>query len=340
MCVVVIAGVAAATTTYSRAGDIPWNIKFDKVSGNSALGMKGYRSMQGIAFDTYTGADGYAFMESDKENTAFILSHFSMDSSGFCTQIQTLKYKAENLGHANDATIYQDENGVKWLIFAACGKYDEDINAVSSDGVQIKVGAIKLSEFSQGVAKVYACDTTELAATFGNANNDNKGNITGVAYTGMKYTDDGKKVPIMIAMNGKTMHEAILTMNNGQLALVPTGASGRIEKPTLPSGTTADTQGIVYHNNYVYLTGEGKGAKAAEMVVGRISLSKLFDGDERTYKAMEVYKANNKTKSISKHGPEAAFFTSLNEKSNLYIGVNRVYDGKDDDAIMRTPMRF
>lgn len=327
----------------AHADDKSWDIELKKVSGNSALGQVSYRAMQGIGFDTYTGKDGYVFMQSDKNydgEKTYKLSHFTMDEDGFCTKQKTVTYNRANVGHANDATVYQDANGVKWLIFAACGTFSEDNTTKASDGSKVTLGAIKLSDYNAGKTTVYSCDVSALVRKFQEFDPQNKGNITGVTYKGKDYVD-GELRSIFIVMNAKAMYEAYVTESGNKLTFKPTGVFGRINKPTLPSGTEADTQGIVYHNQYIYLTGEGKDSKAAEMVVARISTEKLFhEGPQNEQKNMDVYKKNYKTSTVSKHGAEAAFFTSLNEKSNLYVGVNIQDNNKDADEIQRTSLRF
>ncbi|MBQ6623348.1 MAG: hypothetical protein IJH57_01885 [Mogibacterium sp.] len=322
----------------AQAADASWDIDLEKVSGNSALGQESYRAMQGIGFDTYTGKDGYVFMEADNAKT-YKLSHFTMDENGFCTKQKSVTFNKTNVGHANDATVYQDANGVKWLIFAACGTFSEDNTTKATDGSKVTLGAIKLSDYNAGKTTVYSCDVSALVKKFQEFDSSNKGNITGVTYKGKDYVD-GELRSIFIVMNAKAMYEAYVTESGNKLTFKPTGVFGRINKPTLPTGGEADTQGIAYHNQYIYLTGEGKDSKAAEMVVARISTEELFnDGNPRDYKDMEVFKKDYKTNTVSKHGAEAAFFTSLNKKSNLYVGVN-IQKGEDADEIQRTSLRF
>lgn len=337
--VAVIAGCLAAIIPGVFAGEKPWNVDFDKVSGHSALGQTSYRGMQGIGFDTYSGEDGYVFMEGEGDYKDFyMLSHFKMEDSGFCTKVKAVKYAEANVGHANDVTVYQDDDGRKWLLFAPCGAYGDDNTTKASDGTPLSLGAILLNGNGDPTATVYSCNVSAVQDYF--AGDDNKGNITGVSYMGKKFID-GKEYPVFLIMNAKEIYEVYLTQSGNKFTFTPTKVSGRIDKPKLPSVEEADTQGICYHNNYVYITGEGKGTKAAEMVVARISLDTLFDGDRYTYKGMEVYKDNLKSSTVTKHGPEAVFFTSLNEKSHLYIGVNRQVTGiGDDDEIERTRATF
>ena len=322
------------------AGEKPWSVTFDKVSGHSALGQTSYRGMQGIGFDTYSGEDGYVFMQGEKDHKGyFMLSHFKIDDSGFCTKTKATKYSAVNVGHANDATVYQDDGGRKWLLFAPCGTYGEDNTAKASDGTPLKLGAILLNGNGDPTATVYSCDVSELQASF--SGEDNKGNITGVTYKG-KDLVNGELRPIFIVMNAKAMYEAYVSISGNTFKFMPTGKSGRIEKPLLPSGGEAATQGIAYHNNYIYITGEGYeiDETTAEAVVARIAIDELFGGSASDYKDMEVFKANRKSNTVTKHGPEAAFFTSLNDKSHLYIGLNRTANDKDDDWIVRSRVKY
>lgn len=341
--VAVIAVCMVAIIQGAFAGEKPWNVVFDKVSGHSALGQTSYRGIQGIGFDTYSGEDGYVFMEGEGDYKDFyMLSHFKMEDSGFCTKVKAVKYAEANVGHANDATVYQDDDGRKWLLFAPCGAYGDDNTTKASDGTPLSLGAILLNGNGDPTATVYSCDVSALQGSF-SSDGTNKGNITGVTYKGKDLVtigDETRLMPIFIVMNAKAMYEAYATVSGNQFTFRPTGKSGRINKPFLPSGIEADTQGIVYHNNYIYITGEGKGTKAAELAVARISLDELFGGTPTDYKDMEVFKKNMKTDSVTKHGPEAAFFTSLNDKSHLYIGVNRTVNDNDDDWIMRSRIKY
>ncbi len=328
-----------------------WNIIFTKTAGNSSLGYTAYRSMQGIGFDTYSGKDGYEFVQSDDEKT-YALIHFTMDSDGWAAKQKQVVYNATNVGHANDATVYKDDSGKKWLFFAPCGTYSEDNKAKASDGKALALGVIDLSEYNGGTAKTYSCDISAVTAIL-SSDGSNKGNITGITYTGKQYIN-GAKVPVFIMKNAREMYEVYLTRTSaGKMVFTPTDPDrrrGRVDKIFLDSGNKveADAQGITYHNQYLYTSAEKMAdGYRTRTVVARISLDTLFDGDRYTYKTMEICDKNiTKEGSVTftKCGPEAVFFTSLNEKSNIYIGVNRAFksDGKDkdDDAIMRSAVRY
>ena len=67
--VVVAMGIMLIPVTDTHAESTDWNVNFTKTAGNSALGYTAYRSMQGIGFDTYSGTDGYEFVQSDDKKT-------------------------------------------------------------------------------------------------------------------------------------------------------------------------------------------------------------------------------------------------------------------------------
>lgn len=325
-------GMTALLASSVYAGEYDWNVDLTKTSGNSSLGYTAYRSMQGVGFDTYSGKDGYEFVQSD-DKKKFSLIHFTMDSKGWCIRVKKVLYNATNLGHANDITIFKDESGVKWLIFAPCGSSSETNTAKASDGSKLTLGAIKLAEYNKGTAKVYGCNTGGVVST----------NITGVTYKGKEYIN-GQKVPVFIILSGSTLYEASLIKANGKLTFKATGKTGKIQKPTLYGSTLASAQGITYHNHYVYMAAEGSGDYATRTIVARISTEDLFDGNTSP-KAMEVFDKNIKkidaeNANFTKHAPEAVFFTSLNKKSNMYVGLNRTTGGKDNDAIMRSAIRY
>lgn len=318
-------GIMLIPVTNTHAESTDWNVNFTKTAGNSALGYTAYRSMQGIGFDTYSGKDGYEFVQSDDKQT-YSLIHFTMDGQGWCTRTKKLPYTPAQVGHANDLTVYQDASNNKWLFVALYGNYSETLTGVTAD-----LRVIKLSEYNSGTKKVYNCNVDEIKGVSG------VNNITGITYAGKTYNENSQKVPTFILLSGYTMVEAYLTQSGTAMIFHPTGRKGRIVKPFLATGKEAIAQGVAYHNNYLYMAFEGESGYETRTIIARISCNELF-GSTGNHE-MEVFDKDY-AGSFTKHWPEAVFFTSLNKKSNAYIGVNRKSGGVDDDVIMRSNVRY
>lgn len=309
-----------------------WNTDFTKTAGASGIEENGYPGLQGLAYDTYTGKDGYCFA-TNKNETKVAIVHFSMGSDGWCYHEKTVSYKVNNLGHANDGTVFKDDSGNKWLIVSVYGTVSDTNKAVGTDGKTIKLASIKLSEYSKGKAKVYGVTLSGIPSDF---------KITGVTFAGHKMVS-GKKKAVVIIFGGNKFYQTYAENSNGKLKLTKFGDRARITKPTFSDGKEPAYQGVAYHNKYLYISGEGKSAKPTTMMLARIRVEDLFAGGDSAEKKMETCQ-----KTISKEGgttlkknaPEAVFFTKLNGKSNLYISLNRKTSGDDADAIIRSAKRY
>lgn len=301
--------------SFVSADQAPWNVDFTKTAGNSAIGYTSYRSMQGLGFDTYSGKDGYVFVLSD-DKKYYSLIHFTMDGQGWCIRTKKQTYTPTQVGHANDATVYKDASGNKWLFVALYGAWEETI-----DGVNADLRVIKLSEYNSGTKKVYNCDVSAIKNVTGVKS------ITGITYIGKTYNENGQKVPTFVLLSGNTMVQAYLTQSGTTMTFSPTGTKGRIVKP---SGFKA--QGVTYHNNYLYMAYEGE--SDTKSAVTRICCDELFTDGDHEMEKVEL-SGSNYIKA------EGVFFTSLDRKSNVYIGVNRrTSSGVDDDAILRSNVRY
>ena len=122
-----------------------FNPSLAQVSDNRSITVQDYFNTQGCAFDTYTGVDGYNFtINSDSKDIALV--HFRTDANGSINKLGTLYYKKNNLGHANDGTIYQQGN--QKLLFVAISGGSEK-SAVDSYGQSIKLAFIDLAEYAR-----------------------------------------------------------------------------------------------------------------------------------------------------------------------------------------------
>lgn len=323
-----------------------------QASGNRSITVPDYLNTQGCAFDTYTQEDGYNFTidSTPSGDESIELVHFQMDADSNIEQIGSLHYSKENLGHANDATIYQQDNRKLLFVAITGGKVK---SAKDSYGNTIKLAFIDLAEYAAQEADVSG--TTNVYGVAINTNgvkmSDTLANsaFSGITYVGKK-TISGTARQVFVLKDGRTFYAAYLTMPNGNPKLTFFD-SARINKPVIKFNDKtydAATQGVTYHNGYLYLSYSGEPNKAVlcNMLLGRISYADLFRdayGDLRNLqicsKRIAKYKDEAKEEALAKNIPEALFFRTLNGAEHLYLSVNRgtnAATGSDIDAVLRS----
>lgn len=346
LCLAMLSGVFVFSSGTADAAS--WNVNFKTIAKGKVLGQNGYRSLQGLGFDTYTCKDGYSFVESNNGKDVQLI-HFTMSSKGKCKKVKKVKYKRSNVGHANDATVYRDASGAKWLFFSLYGSAGDKTAITASDGSPLKLGVIKLSDYNKGSNRVYNC---YFNGVFGDKMI--RDSITGITYIGMRTIPDDtagtaagtKTVPMFVILSGQRMVQAYLTFENGFPMFNAYGIRARFKKAKFKNGAAVSYQGIAYHKGYLYICGEGRAKSVLNtMLIGRIKMSSLFNGDDKYEKSLTICEKKIKKdgkKKLSKNAPEAVFFTNLDGKSKLYLSVNRKIKkgNKDSDSILRSKSNF
>ena len=323
-----------------------------QVSGNRPITQSGYLNCQGVAFDIYTKQDGYSFARGTEGNESkFKIIHFKMNSSGKITQKGSVTYKAANLGHANDGTIFRFNNK-KYMFVAISGGTEK--YSTTFAGNKTKVGMIRMEEYDKGIARLRGVSVKcKDGVKMSNPIADCK--FSGITYTGYREVDDVSR-PVFVLKDGRTFYAAYFTINKETQAVTLTiFDSARVNKPTFTyNGTTYDssTQGITYHNGYIYIPYSGEGNKAVNqnMMIARISYTELFKGSFSEIKNMQVFSkrvesatVNGKKVKLAKNFPEAIFFRTLNSSDNMYVSFNRgTYASKasDIDCVMRSKQKY
>mgnify|MGYP007102021529 CR=1 FL=1 len=227
-----------------------------QVSADRPITFTGYLNTQGVAFDTYTKTDGYNITKGSDGNKGFSIVHFTMDAKGNITQRDSLIYPEKNIVHGNDATIYKSGN-TKYLFFAVSG--GNETAAKTTTGKRTKIGVIKLDDFNKGVAKVYgvkvkAVKGVKLARTL------SKAGLSGITYVGKKSVDN-KKRDVFVLKDGVAFYQSYITVAKSGAITFTIYNSARINKPQITlQGKKYDaaTQGVTYHNGYLYLTYSGE----------------------------------------------------------------------------------
>lgn len=314
-----------------------FSTKFTRIANQKVISLKKYPGLQGLAFDTYSGKDGYSFTTT-LNSKKIALVHFTMNKKGKCKKKKVVKYKMANVGHVNDATLYRDSSGQKWIIFALYGSVSESFTAKATNGTVIQLGAIKVSDFNKGKAIVYPCELDGVRENL----SDNV--ITGVTFTGTGTTGEGKGKPSFVVMGGTKLTRAYLVQSGNSLKLVGYGKKGYFTKPKFSNGKTPAYQGVTYHKGYLYFCAEGKSALPTTMLLCRQKAAQTFSessGDT----GLQVFQkkiAKQGKKKLIKNAPEAVFFTNLEGSSKLYLSVNRVdkKKGINSDSILRSKKSF
>ena len=331
---------------------------FEQIGPNRPVSVPDYLNEQGCVFDTYTGRDGYNFaMDSVNEGKDGVeVVHFTLDGDDI-EQVGSVHFASAGekpgvttklIGHANDGTIYMNEAGKKYLFVAISGGIEK--SSTDSSGKSIKLAYIDLDELNR------AEETGATVAIHGVTINTNgvkmsstlaESKFSGITYTGLK---DAAGRDIFVLKDGRTFYAAYLTFPNGQPALTFFD-SARVTKPTFTlNGKTYDaaTQGITYHNGFIYLIYSGEAQKAlwCHFKVARITYKDLFSETYNDLRDLQVYEnvitsAGGET--LIKHIPEALFFTTLEGPDNIYLSVNRgtaAAVASDRDAIIKSTAQF
>jgi len=317
---------------------------------------QGYLNCQGIAFDVYTKKDGYAFNQGTDGNKGFQLVHFNMTADGKITKKESLKYAVKNVGHANDAAIYMNGKGQKYMFVAISGGSEK--KSVTSAGYDTKVAVIWMDEYSKKKVLVRGCSIkVKKGVTLSKKLADCA--FSGVAYAGLRNVA-GKKRATFVLKDGRTFYAAYLGLSAKRAATLTIFDSARVEKPMISykgKKYEAATQGVTYHNGYLYLSYSGEKAKVTNqnMLITRIKYADLFKGTYSTVKKMQVNAKRYETATVSdysgaqvkvnlaKHIPEGIFFRTLNGTENLYISINRGSTSSvasDIDCILRSTQKY
>ncbi|MBQ6623349.1 MAG: hypothetical protein IJH57_01890 [Mogibacterium sp.] len=318
----------------------------------------GYLDTQGVAFDIYSTKDGYAFNKGTDGKKDFQLVHFTMKGNKI-TKKGYVKYKTANVGHANDGTIFR-WGGKKYLLFAVSG--GKELASKTYDGKTCKLGVIWLDEYNKGVAKVRAVKI-KTNDDISMPRDIPKANFSGITYTGMRAVE-GANRPVFVIKDGMNLYAAYFTINDAREITLTIFDRAKVEKPKIKyKGKKYDssTQGITFHNGYVYIPFSGETAKAINqnMIIGRITYNKLFAGSQYDTKVLQTYnkridkykavvkvkkgKKVYKTKALAKYIPEAIFFKTLNGNKPMYMAVNRASTAskaKDVDAVVVSKQKF
>lgn len=305
---------------------------------------KGFLDTQGIAFDIYTKADGYAFNKGTDGNSGFQLVHFKIDGNKI-TKKESVKYAEKNVGHANDATMFRSKEN-KYILVAVSG--GKEFTSTTTDGKKTKIAVIWLDEYNKKKATVRGC-TLKTTVDLYRSIDDMK--ISGITYTGMRKVS-GKERPVFVLKDQLQMYAAYFTINDKREITLTIFDSARFKKPTITGNYEAAAQGITYHNKFIYFPFSGEKQKATynSMMVGRITYDKLFKGAWGPELPLQVYRKTTTSgkvdvsgkivsKTFAKNIPEAIFFKNLNGTGRMYTSFNRaLVDGKakDVDVVLAT----
>ena len=324
---------------------------FSQFSENRSITVQDYLNTQGCAFDTYTRRDGYNFTFDSVNggNDGAMLVHFNVEDNGIVKVGEAVRYDVANIGHANDGTIYSPDGDKKYLFVAISGGKEK--SSRDSSGRSIKLGYINLDEYDQGKAVVHGVDIDTNGVKTSSALSDCA--FSGITYTG-KRNVSGASREVFVLKDGRTFYAAYLTISGSNLKLTFFD-SARIVKPTITYGGNtydATTQGITYHNGYIYVPYSGEANKLinCNMLIGRITYADLFRDaysdlrnlqiwSKRVDKATVPTPTETQTLTLAKHVPEALFFRTLEGSDNMYLSVNRgttATSGSDVDAVLKS----
>ena len=269
-----------------------------------------FYSGQGVAFDTFTGKDGYYFaLSSDKKKVA--VTWFQQGTSPLKTKsIKRVTYSAKQLGHCNGATVYK-KGSAKYLFVAKGGAGNKT------------ACMIKLSDFNKGKAKVYKVTFKKLDARSGT-------DLRGITYCGVRKVKAGKKKvkkPVFVVEVGRRMNMVYLSSLKSTSATFVKVDSQRFAAPK--TGKREGTaQGVTYHNGFLYMPygDEGKGGNSRIGYVDRVKMSTLFKGNKPN--VAKKFSQHWKITSSTEYVPEAIYFTSLNKKGRMYMTTNDFPKGR------------
>ena len=306
VCFAMIASTESHAATLTKFADAP--------SSNLVTDPDKYYAVQGTAFDTYSGIDGYTFAISkiSSKNGAVKLTHYTQNSTGI-SQTKSVVYSKAQVGHANDATIYKKGN-VTYLFVARGGKGNKT------------AAMIKLSDFNNGVAKVYPVKFKKLDTKSGK-------DLRGISYVGKKKVKVGKKKvkkDVFVVEVGRRMNLVYLKSLKGNKAVFVKVDSQRFSAPKIGS-RECTAQGVTYHNGNLYIPwgDEGSGGNNKTGKVTSISYSKLFKGSKPN-KAKKLTVIWSETRG-NDFTPETVYFTNLNGKLPMFLSCNYGLDGGRDE---------
>lgn len=277
----------------------------DAPSSNVVIDKNKYYSAQGIAFDTYTGIDGYYFAISKlpAKNEAVKLTHYTQNPQGI-DQEKSVIYSKAQVGHANDATIFM-KGGEKYLFVVRGGK-----------GKRTAV-MIKLSEFNKGIAKVYPVKFKKL-------DNRSGKDLRGISYIGTRKVKVGKKKvrkDVFVVGVGRRVNLVYLKSFTGNKAVFVKVDSQRFAAPKIGS-RECTAQGLTYHNGKLYMPWGDEGSKGRGKTgkVTAISCAKVFKG-KKPNKAKKLQVVWSETRRTD-YTPEAVYFQSLEGKQIMFLSAN------------------
>lgn len=223
-----------------------------------------------FAIDTYNGTDSYTLsLNSNSKNyrggSQVLITMNAPNGHGGLKVVREVRYSAANLGAANDATVYQNENG-KYLFVAVSSNGKQ--SAKASDGTSIDVGVIRLDEFMKGKATVYPL-TTDI----------NYQGTKGITYCG-KETVDGTQRDIFVCRNGVVLFKCWLEYSGNSFRLHNMGP-GHNETVTTPGGKKVGATAVCYHKGYIYMAyaGSSSSKNTTYSVILRAPMSELFNGE-------------------------------------------------------------
>ena len=297
---------AALTANFSKFVDAP--------SSNLTVDKAKYYAVQGTAYDTYTGKDGYTFaiskLASKKESVKLV--HYTQGGSAI-RQVKSVIYTKAQVGHANDATVYK-KGSSKYIFVARGGKGNKT------------AAMIKLTDFNKGTAKVYPVQFNNLDSKSGT-------DLRGISYAGQKTVTIGKnkvKKDIFVVEVGRRVNMVYLKTLDSKKAVFVKLDSQRFSVPKIGS-RECTAQGITYHRGNLYVTwgDEGKGGKNKTGKITCISYSTLFKGNKPdTAKSFTSTWTQTRKYEFT---PEALYFTKLEGKLPMFLSCNYgLKDGRDE----------
>lgn len=312
-CAVLLGAAPAEAGTFN----IPLLDSYSRTQNADQNGYLFYQS-QGFAIDTYNGRDFYSItLNSAGKGTKFskaLLTETAPDGYGYMKVVRELVYDTKQLGHANDATVYQSGSH-KYLFVAVSG--GEKVSTKSTTGKKQDLAAIDLDAFQNGQAKVLP-----VVCKF------SLGDFTpkGVTYCGQEKIK-GKKQDIFVVKNGETLIKCTLSATKDGFALNSAG-SCRHPMPELKDKSRLGGQDITYHRGYIYLTYSGAPEYGNEqyLVVSRVKMKGSFvEGKQTQVKADHFIKKVTSLDGLNFTMVEAegTGFQSLEKACPMYIMTNR-----------------
>lgn len=312
-------GIALYCNSY-KASTMPAKAQFsffaDAPSSNIKSDPNKFYGAQGVAFDTYTGKDGYAIAISKlpSKKNGLVVKHYkhtgASATAGAISVVKSVEYSEAQLGHANDATIYK--KGSETYLLIAKGGLGNTTACM-----------VKLSEYNKGKAKVYPVTLNKLDTGSG-------ADLRGIAYVGnKKVTVGGKSVAkdVFIVIAGRRANLMYVKSIGASGMVLEKVDSQRFQAPKFGS-RECTASGIAYHNGNVFFSwGDEKGNNRGGKVT-YISYTNLFKGSNPNT-AVPLTEIWSKTANTDLT-PEALYFTKLEGKAPLYMVYNTSISGGRD----------